>query len=431
MRCWQTVWLLILGSIHGLEPLHAQPTNRAGDQTSQLPNNSVLQLDGNNSYIDLPPNIFNDLDEATIEAWVKWQRVGAVGWNRVFNYGSAGHDLTIGTSGSNSLWFVVVDPKQGLQQVTIPGVVKIDEWIHVAAVSGKGGMRVYVNGRLAGQNPYPGSFSALKSGELNRLGKTVTQNDADPSFQGQLDEVRIWKVARTEQEIQGAMSKKLSGQEPGLAGLWNFDDPANPGRDASPGAHHGRLAGQGQTVASSRAVMASPPAGFENALTLTGNGNYLELPEEVFQGLKEATLECWVKWRTFKGNEHVFEFDAAKRVKVGNKTGTPDLESQAASVSGDVTANSQWPANASDTKQSLIASDITDKPPVGSDDTDKSRAVEPSDIIVQPSALGLDQWHHLAVAFDGSGTRLYLDGTLIGIAPYTNGIGTVSGPGRH
>jgi len=130
---------------------------------------------------------------------------------------------------------------------------------------------------------YPGSFSALKSGELNRLGKTVTQNDADPSFQGQLAEVRIWRVARTEQEIQDAMSKRLSGQEPGLAGLWNFDDPANPGRDASPGAHHGKLAGRAQAVSPSSGAFASGPQGFENALMLTGDGNYLELPRKSFR----------------------------------------------------------------------------------------------------------------------------------------------------
>src|SRR6266404_1509605 len=251
MRCWRTVWFLILGSIHGLEPLHAQSTNRAASPITQSPTNFVLQLDGYNSYIELPPNIFNDLDEATIEAWVKWDRLSRGGWNRVFNYGSAGHDLTIGTTGSNSVWFVVVDSTKGLQEVIVPGAVRIHEWIHVAAVSGKSGMRVYVNGQLAGRNPYPGSFSALKSGELNRLGKTVTQNDADPSFQGQMAEVRIWRVARTEQEIQDAISKRLSGQEPGLAGLWNFDDPANPGRDASPGAHHGRLAGRAQAVSPS------------------------------------------------------------------------------------------------------------------------------------------------------------------------------------
>ena len=45
------------------------------------------------------------------------------------------------------------------------------------------------------------------------------------------------------EQLRDAMLKKLTGTEPGLFGLWNFDDPAQPGRDASPGAHHGKLMG--------------------------------------------------------------------------------------------------------------------------------------------------------------------------------------------
>ena len=38
-----------------------------------------------------------------------------------------------------------------------------------------------------------------------------------------MDEVRIWAVARTEEEIRHGMSCPLSDAEPGLAGYWNFD----------------------------------------------------------------------------------------------------------------------------------------------------------------------------------------------------------------
>ncbi len=268
IRSLRTTLTILCLALAVASRLHAQPTN-------QPATNHVLLLDGTNSYLELPPNIFNDLDDATVEVWVKWERLGGPGWNRVFNYGSAGHDLSIVTKDSDTLWFVVVDANHGFQEVTVPGVLKLNEWIHVAAVSGKGGMRVYVNGRLAGQNPNPGSFSALKSGELNRLGKTVTQNDADPPFQGQLDEVRIWKMERTEEEIRQGMSRKVTGQEPGLVGLWNFDDPANSGRDASPSGHHGKLMGNAQILPASIRPSV-PSAEPEKVLTLAGNGNYLE-----------------------------------------------------------------------------------------------------------------------------------------------------------
>src|SRR5437867_5245439 len=43
--------------------LHAQPSVT----------NQVLELDGNGGYVELPPNIFKDLEEATIECWLRWE----------------------------------------------------------------------------------------------------------------------------------------------------------------------------------------------------------------------------------------------------------------------------------------------------------------------------------------------------------------------
>ena len=50
----------------------------------------------------------------------------------------------------------------------------------------------------------------------------------------QLDEWRVWVTPRTIEQIRENMFKRLTGREPGLAALWNFDDLQKPGRDASP-----------------------------------------------------------------------------------------------------------------------------------------------------------------------------------------------------
>ncbi len=52
----------------------------------------------------------------------------------------------------------------------------------------------------------------------------------------------------TPEQIRENMGRRLTGSEEGLVGLWNFDDPANPGRDSSPGAHHGKLMGAALTT---------------------------------------------------------------------------------------------------------------------------------------------------------------------------------------
>ena len=53
-----------VGLFAQLALIHAQPAIPAAT-------NHILELDGRGGYVELPPNIFNDLDEATVEAWVR------------------------------------------------------------------------------------------------------------------------------------------------------------------------------------------------------------------------------------------------------------------------------------------------------------------------------------------------------------------------
>ena len=53
----------------------------------QVFTNRVLEVDGTGGYVELPPNIFNDLTEATVEMWVKWRSFPTNDPSRVFSYG--------------------------------------------------------------------------------------------------------------------------------------------------------------------------------------------------------------------------------------------------------------------------------------------------------------------------------------------------------
>src|SRR5262249_52583020 len=101
-------------------------------------------------------------------------------------------------------------------------------------------------------NSYTGSFSATGSGEDSFLGHSVWSGGApgqDEDLRGSMDEVRVWKRARTQEEIRENMGRRLTGNESDLVGLWNFDDPSNLGRDASPNGNHGAIVGRAVTVA--------------------------------------------------------------------------------------------------------------------------------------------------------------------------------------
>lgn len=71
------------------------------------------------------------------------------------------------------------------------------------------------------------------SGTLNQNGNTSINNSSAPFqigynsdgyFDGLIDEVRIWNIARTETEINDDKSRELNGNESGLVGYWKLNN---------------------------------------------------------------------------------------------------------------------------------------------------------------------------------------------------------------
>lgn len=108
-------------------------------------------------------------------------------------------------------------------------------------------MKLYLDGLLVASTNYTGSFSNVPGGGIvNRIG---TDARDESGLIGQIDEVRVWSMALSPEQIQAGMTSTLTGHEAGLTGLWTFDDPARPGMDLTTNGHHGRLIGQAHTEA--------------------------------------------------------------------------------------------------------------------------------------------------------------------------------------
>ena len=210
-----------------------------------LGQNRVLELDGQGSYVRLPGAIFNSFEEATVEAWVKWEDWAY--FSQWFAFGTDGQWEAMGMNhfeSSSDLQFFVYTGQDELHLLRLGTNMPLGQWCHMAAVSGRGGMRFYLNGVLVGHNGFEGSFAAMGAGSDNYLGKSSWQDNA--YFRGQLDEVRVWSVARSGAQIRAGMEQRLSGNESGLAGLWNFDE--DDARDVSPLGHAGQLVGGARCV---------------------------------------------------------------------------------------------------------------------------------------------------------------------------------------
>ena len=214
---------------------------------AQPSGNQVLELDGDGDYVQLPANIFNNLEQATVEAWVRWrdfpyftqwfafgngQIMQAMGLNQTYSY--------------STFQFFIYDRDQKLHIVRAFSNLPPDQWCHMAVVSGSDGMQLYLNGILVDSNDYLGSFAVIGNGDDNYLGKSSWEENLE--FRGQLDEVRVWHEARSGRQIRANMHRRLRGDEKYLVGLWNFD--TGDATDRSPGGHDGGLMGDARIVAS-------------------------------------------------------------------------------------------------------------------------------------------------------------------------------------
>src|SRR5262249_45983328 len=125
--------------------------------------------------------------------------------------------------------------------ISQPGALRLNQWHHLAVAFDGSGTRLYLDGALVGSAPYTGGLASVSGPDRHFVGSgTICPNK---SFHGQFKEVRLWRGTRNRDQIRENLLKQLTGSEPGLVGLWNFDDPANPGRDASPNHHDGKLMG--------------------------------------------------------------------------------------------------------------------------------------------------------------------------------------------
>jgi hypothetical protein len=187
----------------------------------------------------LAPNLNFGLD-MTIEFWIRTTSV----------FG--------GTNWYNSQWILDKDvpgfttPDWGVAlrsgKITTnlsSGVATVNNgtWHHIAITRNPatGQQIFYVDGvqdavNSGGTNSQSNSL-ALIVGSENGAGGPLTH-----AFAGDLDELRLWNIVRSQSEIQANMSGALSGSEPGLMGYWNFNEGSGQiAHDKTSTQAHGQL----------------------------------------------------------------------------------------------------------------------------------------------------------------------------------------------
>jgi hypothetical protein len=203
---------------------------------SRTPN---FALDFADAWVTVPDHADLDLTATwTLEAWVKPHNA-AGGFQHVLSKwdggGNASYTLEVRAERLRS---AVHDGTVNTVLET-PALLSNGVWQHTAVTFDNGTLRLYVNGAL--EATVTGAVTPMNSDRPVSFGR-----EGPPfggwRYDGLIDEVRIWNVARTEAEIAAAMNERLDGDKAGLVGYWPFDEGSGDvAADATGSGHDGQL----------------------------------------------------------------------------------------------------------------------------------------------------------------------------------------------
>ena len=205
---------------------------------SHAAENKVLSLNGLAGHVRLPEQLFEPLEEGTIEFWMKQTDLGY--FTTPLWFGRNGHSIGFNHEGHvRDLKFFYYPRPNEVELIRLPQILQINRWMHIAGVFGANGMQLFINGILVATRSVTEGFSLPAEHSAAVIG--LTDHVENYPFQGNIDELRLWNRARSGDEILRDLHQVLSGQETGLIGYWNFDQ--GDARDLSRSEKHGELIG--------------------------------------------------------------------------------------------------------------------------------------------------------------------------------------------
>ena len=192
------------------------------------PGNTLL-LDGIDDYIEAN-TVSNDynfelmpnpLKSITLEAWVYPEVQTGNAAILAFNTISGGNHNILFYNG-NSQKFNYYDPEN--EYTYSDSLFSAEQWYHVAVtinIMNEG--ILYINGVM--QATFNTGVRPSRGAKFS-IGQEWDNTATSQHFKGMIDEVRIWKTVRSQEEILATMTIPLIGNEVKLIALWHFDEPS-------------------------------------------------------------------------------------------------------------------------------------------------------------------------------------------------------------
>lgn len=188
-----------------------------------FPQNQQLFYDGIDDFCKIPDAeaLLSNLEVFTVEIWLKPFDIS----NSPIFIGSSSHEILFGigyTYKNVGVCTNVIHGNTFIKSLN-NSFTDVGIWHHIAYVrsgTGPGHGKIYIDG-VDKTDPYQNTTDPIipTVGDLYLDGYLSLFR-----YNGAMDDLRIWNVARTHTEINDNMNIELTGSEPGLIGYWKFNE---------------------------------------------------------------------------------------------------------------------------------------------------------------------------------------------------------------
>ena len=220
-------------------PITITPTEMSSTVTTA--SSYALQFDGIDNFVGIANVGKYDFDNGfSVEAWVKPLSLANSGTFKGVVSGTFSEPPFTGGGWvmylnypDYSIWGLSVCVPLCKAAESRSGGLQLNQWQHLAAIYDGDEIAIYRNGQKVASAPQSGNVTDVNF---------VLVGTWDSSFNGMIDEVRIWNIALTQTAIQADMNHVLMGNEPGLVGYWRFEEGSGQTiLDSSNNHNNGRL----------------------------------------------------------------------------------------------------------------------------------------------------------------------------------------------
>ena len=214
----------------------------------------ALEFDGADDYVDLGTKLQIPGDQ-TIEMWIQ---PGNFDEQRspYAKMDSGEGSIAVNTDATVTYYYGNSTELGQFQEFNTTTKLPANMWSHLAAVRDLENKKLYwyINGEVE-------SAEAQYDEPMAAEGSTFIGQGFMNNFLGQIDEVRIWNVARSGEQIEANMDATLAGDEEGLVGYWRFNEGyGDIAFDETSNGNNGQLGG-GNAANKPQWVVSTTPAG--------------------------------------------------------------------------------------------------------------------------------------------------------------------------